>query len=227
MTVKKILFIVTSHADLGATGHKTGYWLSELAHPYVELKNKGYDITLATPKGGEAPMDPGSKEQSKDDISLAFLADKDAQHKITNTVKLTEVNPNEYDAVVFPGGHGPMFDLATDQTSQDIVRTIWEQGKVVAGVCHGPAGIVNVKLSDGSYLIKGKHFTGFANTEEEQVKLTKVVPFLLEDQVKQNGGIYEKTADWGVKVVVDGKLVTGQNPASASAMAEQVHLLLQ
>ena len=168
-------------------------------------------------------MDEGSKEQSKDAESLKFLGDAEIQKKMNNTLRLDQINPDEYVAVVYPGGHGPMFDLAFDAKSQDIARHIYEKGGVVGGVCHGPAGIVNVKLTNGDYLTKGKKFTGFSNSEEEAVQLTKVVPFLLEDRVKENGGLYEKTADWGVHVVTDGRLVTGQNPASATAMAEAVH----
>ncbi|KAI9353782.1 ThiJ/PfpI [Obelidium mucronatum] len=224
--MKSILFVLTNHADLGTTGKKTGYWVSEVAHPYMHLRNN-FKITFASPKGGVSPVDPGSVQAHAQDAEvLAFLADPTAKDLIANTKVLSTLKSADYDAIFYPGGHGPMYDLYSDATSLDFCRQIYEQNKVVAALCHGPAGIVQVKLSDGSFMIKGKNVTGFANSEEDAVQLSAFMPFLLEDQMKANGGVYSKAADWASKVVVDGKLVTGQNPASALELAKKLEELL-
>ncbi|KAJ3120702.1 hypothetical protein HK100_012685 [Physocladia obscura] len=224
--MKSILFIVTSHSELGSTGKKTGYWVSEVAHPYNYLKNK-YNIIFASPKGGISPVDPGSVvQEANDKVSVEFLADPVAKELIANTKVLSTLKPEDFDAIFYPGGHGPMYDLFSDATSNAFAAKSWELGKVVASVCHGPAGIANVKLSDGTFLVAGKNLTGFANTEEDAVQLSSVVPFLLEDKLKENGGKYTKIADWASYVVTDGKFVTGQNPASAEGVAKKIDELL-
>ncbi|KAI9346781.1 putative chaperone protein HSP31 [Zopfochytrium polystomum] len=227
--MKRILFIVTSHGDMGNTGRKTGWFLPEVAHPYNILIKAGFDITVASPKGGVTPMDPQSGiDFAKDEECIAFLKDEAAQKKMTQSIKLSDVNYNDFDAVVFPGGHGPMFDLATDELSQSITAKVYEKGGVVSAVCHGPAGLVNVKLSTGEPLLKDKRVTGFSNSEEDAVQLTSVMPFLLETELKQTSqALYEKAdKDWGVRVVVDGRVVTGQNPASASEFGKALAKLL-
>ncbi|KAJ3015622.1 UNVERIFIED_CONTAM: hypothetical protein HDU68_012641 [Siphonaria sp. JEL0065] len=223
---KSIIFVLTNHADLGTTGKKTGYWVSEVAHPYMHLRGK-YNITFASPKGGASPVDPGSLQaHAQDPEVIAYLADPVAQNLIANTKVLSSLNPSDYDAIFYPGGHGPMYDLYSDSTSLEFCKHVYEQNKIVAALCHGPAGIVNVKLTDGTFMIKGKQVTGFANTEEDAVQLSALMPFLLEDQLKANGGVYFKAADWASKVVVDGRLVTGQNPASALDLAKKLEELL-
>ncbi|KAJ3121633.1 hypothetical protein HK100_012296 [Physocladia obscura] len=224
--MKSILFIVTNHSELGSTGKKTGYWVSEVAHPYNYLKNK-YNIVFASPKGGVSPVDPGSVvQEANDKVSVEFLADPVGKELIANTKVLSTLKPKDFDAILYPGGHGPMYDLFSDATSNAFAAESWELGKVIASVCHGPAGIANVKLSDGTFLVAGKNLTGFANTEEDAVQLSSVVPFLLEDKLKENGGKYTKIADWVSYVVADGKLVTGQNPASAEGVAKKIDELL-
>ncbi|KAJ3231520.1 hypothetical protein HDU81_003705 [Chytriomyces hyalinus] len=224
--MKSILFILTNHADLGTTGKKTGFWVSEVAHPYNFLKDK-YKLVFASPLGGPSPVDPGSLEAHKDDAEVkAFLADAEAQKLVATTVVLNTLDPKDFDAVLYPGGHGPMYDLANDAFSLGFAARMYEQKKIVAALCHGPAGIADVKLSDGSYLVAGKNVTGFANTEEDAVQLSAFMPFLLEDKLKQNGGVYTKKADWASYVVVDGRLVTGQNPASGHELAKKLHEML-
>lgn len=217
----KLLFILSSHSELGNTGKKTGYWLSELAHPYHELQ-KSCQIDFATPNGGSPPLDPGSVAASNDEVSIAFAADKEIQSKLANSLCLQDVKASDYDGVVYPGGHSPMWGLANNKESHDIARDIYENGGVVAAVCHGPAALVNVKLTNGAYLVAGKKVTAFTNTEEDAVGLTAVVPFLLEDHMKNNGAVFERAADWNVHVCVDGNLVTAQNPASAAQMGKAV-----
>ncbi|KAJ3086664.1 hypothetical protein HK102_012746 [Quaeritorhiza haematococci] len=231
MTKPKMLFIVSSHDELGKTQKKTGWYLPEVAHPWNILVQH-YDITVASPKGGKAPMDPGSAEAFKNDAeSQKFLADVHATKAMDHTRKLTELTDAELDqfvAVVVPGGHGPMFDLPDDEASKRIIAKVFEKGGVVGAVCHGPCALVNVKLSSGDYLIKGKKVTGFTNAEEDAVELSSHMPFMLEDKLQSNGGVFSKAeAMWGGHVVVDGRLVTGQNPASATGMAEEIHKLLQ
>jgi len=217
----KVLVILTSHGEMA--GKPTGWYLPELAHPYDVLSKAGVELTLVSPKGGDAPLDPGSVEMFKSDkLATAFLEKKALWQ---NTAKLSDYvgKADQFDAVFVPGGHGPMFDLAVDPESQKLIAEFASKGKVVSAVCHGPAAFVNVKLPDGKHLLEGKTVTGFTNTEEEQVGLTKAVPFSLEDELKKNSKGFETAAEpWGEKVVVDGKLITGQNPASSKAVGEAI-----
>ncbi len=223
---KKILIVLTSHEDLGNTGKKTGFWTEELAAPYYALLDQGAEITLASLKGGQPPIDPKSEDTSaQTDATRRMAEDKDLLAQLSNTKKLSEVNPADYDAVFYPGGHGPLWDLAEDTTSQQLIADFYKAGKPVALVCHAPGVLRHVKI-DGEYLVNGKNVTGFTNTEEEAVQLTDIVPFLVEDMLKENGGNYSKTADWCPYAVVDGKLITGQNPASSEKVAEELLKML-
>ena len=218
-----ILFVLTSHDTLGNTGKKTGFWIEEFAIPYYTLLDKGADITLATPKGGLAPIDPSSDTpdaRTKD--TERFKNDAVAQDKIKNTLALTAIDPNDFDAIFYPGGHGPLWDLANDATSIGLIENFNKQKKPIAFVCHAPAALKGVKNEDGFPLVKGKKVTGFTNSEEEAVQLTSVVPFLVEDMLKANGGIYSKESDWAPYAVQDGNLITGQNPASSELVAEKL-----
>ncbi|MDF4203005.1 type 1 glutamine amidotransferase domain-containing protein [Maribacter sp. SA7] len=219
----KILFVLTSHDELGDTGKKTGFWIEEFAAPYYALLDKGAEITVATPKGGQAPIDPSSdSEDAQTKDTKRYKEDKDAQNVINNTKKLADVNAADFDAVFYPGGHGPLWDLANDATSIKLIETFNEQEKPVAFVCHAPAALKGVKGTDGQPLVKGKKVTGFTNSEEAAVQLTEVVPFLVEDMLQENGGIYSKKEDWASYAVQDGNLITGQNPASSEAVAEKL-----
>ena len=223
--MKKVLFVVTSHDKLGNTGKKTGFWTEELAAPYYSLADEGVQIDIATPLGGQPPIDPKSADPSSaTEDTKRFDADTVLLEKLKNTKKLSEVNQADYDAVFYPGGHGPLWDLAEDANSAALIEAFYTHKKPVAFVCHAPGVLKNVKIN-GEYLVKGKKVTGFANTEEEAVGLTKIVPFLLEDVLQQNGGIYSKTENWLPYAVEDGFLITGQNPASSKLVAEK--LLLQ
>ncbi len=216
-----ILFVLTSHDKLGDTGKKTGFWVEEFASPYYSLLDKGAHITIATPKGGAAPIDPSS--DSPDAATAAtkrFDADAEAKERIANTEVLADMNPNDFDAVFYPGGHGPLWDLANDATSIKLIETFYSQDKPVAFVCHAPAALKGVKDAAGNPLVQGKKVTGFTNTEEAAVQLTDVVPFLVEDMLKENGGIYSKKGDWEAYAIQDGHLITGQNPASSELVAE-------
>jgi putative intracellular protease/amidase len=225
--MKKILMVLTSHDQLGDTGKKTGFWLEEFAAPYYALKDAGASITVVSPAGGQPPLDPKSDEpDAQTDATRRFKADADAQAVLASTGKLSEVKAADFDAVFYPGGHGPLWDLAEDRHSIGLIEAMVAAGKPVAAVCHAPGVLRHVKAPDGSLLVKGKKVTGFTNTEEEAVGLTKVVPFLVEDMLKANGGEYSKGADWQSYVVTDGKLVTGQNPASSEAGAEALLKLL-
>jgi len=223
----KVLIVLTSHSELGNTGKKTGFWIEEFAAPYYVLSDAGAEITLASPKGGQPPIDPKSDEpESATKDTIRFKQDKDLQNKLANTQKLRDINFKEFDAIFFPGGHGPLWDLATDADSINLVEEFWRARKPVAAVCHAPAVLLNAKDEQGEPLIKNKNITGFSNAEEEAVQLTEVVPFLLEDELKNNGGKYSKKADWQSYVITDGLLITGQNPASSEAVAHQLlHLL--
>ena len=215
MKVMKVLFVLTSHDKLGNTGEKTGFWIEEFAAPYYNLLDKGVDITVATPNGGKAPIDPNSEgEDAQTEDTKRYYKDEAAQKVINNTVKLETLNAENFDAVFYPGGHGPLWDLAEDKTSISLIEAFNKQHKPIGFVCHAPAALKNVKNENGEPLVKGKKVTGFTNTEEEAVQLTNVVPFLVESMLKENGGIYSKTDDWGVHVLKDGNLITGQNPAS-------------
>jgi putative intracellular protease/amidase len=217
----KVLFVLTSHDELGDTGKKTGFWVEEFAGPYYTLSDKGVEITLATPKGGKAPIDPSSDSpDAATEFTKRFDEDKEAQERINTTHQLADIDAANYDAVFYPGGHGPLWDLANDATSIKLIETFNSQEKPVAFVCHAPAALKSVKGTDGSPLVKGRTVTGFTNTEEAAVQLTDVVPFLVEDMLKENGGIYSKGADWSEYVLQDGNLITGQNPASSVKVAE-------
>ncbi|APQ19021.1 type 1 glutamine amidotransferase domain-containing protein [Maribacter hydrothermalis] len=224
----KILFILTSHNELGDTGKKTGFWVEEFAAPYYALLDKGAEITVATPKGGQAPIDPSSDtEDAQTKDTKRYKEDKDAQSVINNTKKLADVNASDFDAVFYPGGHGPLWDLANDATSIKLIETFNEQEKPVAFVCHAPAALKSVKGTDGQPLVKGKKVTGFTNSEEAAVQLTEVVPFLVEDMLQENGGIYSKKEDWAAYAIQDGNLITGQNPASSELVAEKLLAVLK
>ena len=218
----KILMVLTSHDRLGDTGEKTGFWLEEFAAPYYTFKDAGVELTLASPAGGQPPLDPKSDaEDAQTETTKRFKADTAAQADLAHTTVLAEVNAADFDAVFYPGGHGPLWDLAVDQNSIALIENFVQQDKPVAFVCHSPAALKNVKV-DGEYLVKGKKVTGFSNSEEAGVGLTDVVPFLLEDALKDNGGQYEKGADWESYVVEDGLLITGQNPGSSADTAKQL-----
>jgi putative intracellular protease/amidase len=219
----KILMILTSHDQLGTTGKKTGFWLEEFASPYYVFKDSGAEITIATPKGGQPPLDPKSEEKDfQTSATLRFRADKEAQAALSNTAMLKDVSPDDYDALFYPGGHGPLWDLAEDKYSIALIETMYAQGKPVAAVCHAPGTLRHAKSPDGSPLVQGKSVTGFSNSEEAAVGLTDVVPFLVEDELKKSGGNYHKGADWQSYIVRDGNLFTGQNPASSEALANTV-----
>jgi putative intracellular protease/amidase len=223
-----VLMVLTSHSELGNTGKKTGFWIEEFAAPYYTLKDAGVNITLASPKGGQPPIDPKSAEpDAQTDATRRFNADKDLQALLAQTKKLSEVNADDFDAVFFPGGHGPLWDLSTDTNSIRLIETFWKSKKPVAAVCHAPAVLLNAKDENGELLVKGKRVTGFTNTEEEAVQLTEVVPFLLEDELKNKGAQYSKKEDWAPYVVEDGLLITGQNPASSEEAAHQLLQLLK
>jgi putative intracellular protease/amidase len=222
-----ILMVLTSHDQLGDTGKKTGFWLEEFAAPYYALKDAGAAIVVASPKGGQPPLDPKSDEpDARSEDTERFKADEDAQKVLANTVTLDSVSESDFDAVFYPGGHGPLWDLAEDKTSIALIEAFAKADKPVASVCHAPGVLRHVKGPDGAPLVKGRKVTGFTNTEEEAVGLTNVVPFLVEDMLKANGGQYSKGADWGSYVLTDGKLVTGQNPASSREAAEALLKLL-
>jgi len=219
----KVLMVLTSHDQLGDTGKKTGFWLEELAAPYYVLKNGGAEITLASPKGGQPPLDPKSADASAaTDDTRRFEADAEAKARLANTHRLSDMHIADFDALFYPGGHGPLWDLAEDANSRALIEGAVVAGKPVALVCHAPGVLRHVKAADGAPLVLGKKVTGFANSEEAAVGLSKVVPFLVEDMLRQNGGLYSKTADWGVHVMRDGLLITGQNPASSGPAAEEL-----
>ena len=220
--------VLTSHDRLGDTGKKTGFWLEEFAAPYYAFIDAGADVTLVSPQGGQPPLDPKSDEaDAQTDATRRFKADTAAQSALAHTGRLSDVSYDGFDALFYPGGHGPLWDLANDKHSIDLIEFMVAAGKVVAAVCHAPGVFKNVKAEDGSPLVKGKKVTGFTNTEEAAVQLTDVVPFLVEDMLADNGGAYSKGADWQPYVVTDGKLITGQNPASSEPAAQAVLRQLQ
>jgi putative intracellular protease/amidase len=224
----KILIVLTSHDQLGNTGKKTGFWLEEFAAPYYVLKDAGAAITLASPKGGQPPLDPKSDlPESLTELTKRFRKDKAAQAELANTKKLSDVSADDFDAVFYPGGHGPMWDMPDNKISIALIEAFVKADKPVGAVCHAPAAIVNVRGKDGEYLVKSKRVTGFTNSEEDAVGLTAIVPFLLEDRLNERGGVYSKGADWAPYVQVDGKLVTGQNPASSQPAAQELLKLLR
>ncbi len=220
--MKKVLFVLTSHDELGSTGEKTGFWIEEFAAPYYELADKGVEITIASPEGGQPPIDPKSADPSSaTEDTKRFDNDKALQEKLANTVKLATINQADYDAVFYPGGHGPLWDLASSETSKTLIASFYTNNKPIAFVCHAPGVLKEVKVK-GDYLVKGKKVTGFTNEEEEAVGLTKVVPFLLEDALKANGADYSKGENWAPYAVEDGLLITGQNPASSKLVAQKL-----
>jgi len=219
----KILMVLTSHDQLGTTGRKTGFWLEELAAPFYAFKDAGAHITLASPKGGNPPLDPKSNEPDfQTEQTHRFEADPDAMAQLAATVRLDSISQSDFDAVFYPGGHGPLWDLAEDKDSIALIEAFLAANKHVALVCHAPGVLRHVKTPEGKPLVEGKKVTGFTNTEEEAVGLTDVVPFLVEDELIAKGGIYSKGSDWGSYVVTDGLLITGQNPTSSAATAEQL-----
>lgn len=216
----KIVMVLTSYDKLGDTGKKTGLWLEEFAAPYYLFKDVGAEITLASPKGGQPPLDPKSDDPASQTSAIQrFKNDKEAQQALANTVKLSHIKAEDYAAVFYPGGHGPLWDLSEDRDSIALIEALYAAGKPVAAVCHGPAVFRHTKIPDGLPLVQGKSVTGFANTEEAAIGLTGIVPFLVEDLLKNNGGNYSKAEDWQSYVVTDGNLITGQNPASSEAAA--------
>lgn len=215
-----ILMVLTSHDDLGDTGDKTGFWLEELAAPYYVFKDAGAEITLASPQGGHPPLDPKSAApDAQTDSTRRFDADAEAQAALASSHRLDSVDSTAFDGVFYPGGHGPLWDLADDPASVALIEAMVAAGKPVAAVCHAPGVLRDVRSADGAPLVHGKRVTGYSNSEEDAVGLTDVVPFLVEDMLKAKGGDYSRTADWGVHVVVDGLLITGQNPASSADAA--------
>jgi putative intracellular protease/amidase len=219
----KIAMILTSHDELGTTGKKTGFWLEEFAAPYYVFRDAGVELTLASPKGGQPPLDPKSDEPgAQTEATERFKKDPAAQQALAHTVTLDTIKAADFDAIFYPGGHGPLWDLAEDQQSISLLETAYAAGKPVAVVCHAPGVLRHVKAPNGDLLVKGKPVTGFTNTEEEAVQLTTVVPFLVEDMLKENGGTYSKGADWQPYVVTAGHLITGQNPASSEPAAQEL-----
>ena len=217
----KILMVLTSHDQLGNTGKKTGFWLEEFAAPYYVFKDAQADITIVSPKGGQPPLDPKSDEPDfQTAATRRFKEDADAQAALANSLKLADISADDYDAVFYPGGHGPLWDLAEDRNSIDLIETMFAAGKTVAAVCHAPAVFRRTEAPDGSPLVEGKSVTGFSNSEEAAVELTGIVPFLLENELQMIGANYSKSSDWYPYIVTDGNLVTGQNPASSEGVAQ-------
>ncbi len=223
----KILMVITSHDKLGDTGRKTGFWLEEFAAPYYAFKDAGVEITLASPKGGQPPMDPKSNDPAfQTDLTRRFMADPATQKVLSQTVRLDSVRAQDFDTVFYPGGHGPMWDLAEDPVSVKLLESFIKASKPTALVCHSSGALRHVKATNGEPLVKGRKVTGFSNSEEEAVGLTKIVPFLVEDELKRLGGIYSKAADWQPHVVTDGLLITGQGPSSSGPAAKALLKLL-
>jgi putative intracellular protease/amidase len=223
--IKPVLFVVTSDAVKGETGQPTGFWLSEVTHPLAKLEEANIQVEIASIKGGEAPIEPGYN--LNDPVTARFWDDADFRSAIRNSLRLDDVDPSRYSAIFFAGGHGPMWDFPESAAVRRVTRQIYEAGGVVGAACHGPVALVNVVLSDGSYLVAGKHVTSFTNEEEEEVGGTTIVPFLLASALSAHGAIHQPAAHWTANVVVDGRLVTGQNPQSASGVGEALADLLQ
>ncbi len=223
----KILVVLTSHDRLGDTGRKTGFWLEEFAAPYYAFKDAGAKVTLASPKGGQPPLDPRSDDPAaQTEATRRFKEDKTARADLAQTEKLSSLNAADFDAVFYAGGHGPLWDLAEDEASIALIEDFWTNAKPVAAVCHAP-GVLRHAKADSGPLVKGRNVTGFSDSEEAAVELTKIVPFLVEDELKRLGGLYHKGPDWGAFIQIDGKLVTGQNPASSTAVAQAVIEILR
>jgi len=224
---KRILMVLTSHDQLGDTGEKTGFWLEEFAAPYYTFKNADAEITLASPNGGQPPIDSKSElEDFQTDATRRLNADTKSQTQLAETVKLSEVNASDYDAIFYPGGHGPLWDLVTDQNSIQLIESFWAQNKPVSAVCHAPIVFVNAKSENGNPIVKDREVTGFTNGEEAAVGLTDIVPMLVENQLIEKGGNYSKADNFAPYIRVDGNLITGQNPASSELVAEAVLKLL-
>lgn len=220
---KKILMVLTSHDELGNTGQKTGFWVEEFAAPYYAFIDAGAEVTLASPQGGQAPIDPTSTlEDFQTEATARYDSDAAAQAKIATTVQLSSLSESDFDAVFYPGGHGPLWDLTDNTDSISLIENFLKAGKAVATVCHASAALLNVKQVSGEFAIKGKAVTGFTNSEEEAVQLTEVVPFLLEDELIKRGGEYQKAEDWHAFAIQDGLIITGQNPASSALAAEKL-----
>ncbi len=224
----KILMVLTSHSELGNTGKKTGFWIEEFASPYYTFLDAGAIITVASPKGGQPPIDPTSDTpENQTPATIRYKADKHLQKIVAETMLLSDMSSDDFDAIFYPGGHGPLWDLTNDPDSIKLIEHFWGSKKPVVAVCHAPAVLLHVKDEADEPLLKGKNVTGFTNTEEEAVKLTEVVPFLLEDELQSKGGIYSKKEDWASHVVKDGMLITGQNPASSEGAAKELLKLLK
>lgn len=216
----KILIVLTSHSELGTTGKKTGFWIEEFTTPYYILADAGAEITIASPLGGQPPVDPASEVASAQTASTErFYLDNVLIDKVAYSYKLSDVKVADYDAIFYPGGHGPLWDLTNDKDSIQLIENFYNAQKPIAFVCHGPAALLHAKAKNGEPLVKGKHLTSFSNTEEEIAELTEIVPFLLEDELKSHGAHYSKGTDWASYVKQDGLLITGQNPASSAAAA--------
>ena len=221
--MKKVLFVLPSHDKLGDTGQKTGYWLEEFASPYYEFIDNEYDVTIASPKGGKAPVDPKSLQpENQTEYTKRLQDDQEAKEKLENTLILSEVSPDEYDTLFLPGGHGPMWDLSQDKDLKKLVERFYNNNKIISAVCHGPAGLIQATDKNGDSILKNKRITGFTNDEEEFVKLDKTVPFSLENKLKELGGHFEKTENFKPFVISDGQIITGQNPASSFLAARKV-----
>jgi putative intracellular protease/amidase len=215
--------VLTSHEKLGDTGHKTGFWVEEFAAPYYVFVDAGVDVTLASPKGGKPPMDPNSTApDAQTEATERLEKDSTAQHKLETTCTLDDVDPDDFDAIFYPGGHGPLWDLTNNEQSIKLIEHFWSKGKPVSAVCHAPAVLLNAKTPSGDPIVQGRTVTGFSNTEEAAVELTNVVPFLLEDELTAKGGHYRKVDDWQAYAVQDGMLITGQNPASSEQTAQRL-----
>lgn len=223
----KVLMVLTSHDELGTTGEKTGFWLEEFTSPYYTFKDAGAEVVIASPKGGQPPLDPKSDApDAQTDSTRRFDKDTDAQHQLATTIPLADIKEEDFDTVFYAGGHGPLWDLTNSATSIELIQAFDRAQKPIGFVCHAPAVLKNVKTESGDSFVKGKKLTGFSNSEEAAVQLTDVVPFLIEDEFKAQGAHYEKGADWSSYTVTDGHLITGQNPASSEAVAEQLVKML-
>jgi putative intracellular protease/amidase len=219
----RILIVLTSHSELGNTGKKTGFWIEEFAAPYYVFEKAGAKITIASPKGGQPPIDPSSDTPDNQTPStIKFKSDTELQKALSHSLKLSTISVDDYDGVFYPGGHGPLWDLTNDPDSIKLIEKFWESKKPIAAVCHAPAVLLKVKNEKNEILLKGKNVTGFTNCEEDAVQLTNIVPFLLEDELKKNGAVFSKKENWASYVVKDGLLITGQNPASSEAAAEEL-----
>ena len=221
--MKKVLVVLPSHDQLGNTGQKTGFWLEEFTDPYYKFIDSGYEVTIASPRGGKPPVDPKStQKENQSESTQRFERDKSAQAKLENTLVLSQISANDYDTLFLPGGHGPMWDLSSDGNMKKIVEDFYSDKKIVSAVCHGPAGLLQATDRNGNSILKGKKITGFTNNEESAVGLTKAVPFSLENRMKELGGKFEKGQDFKPFIVSDGQLITGQNPKSVLPAAEKV-----